>query len=189
MPILNLMCDATVTSPTSGHTCHCGRLPHTGKHSCPACGVVWADDEYPIIGEQPACGSEFFRSLSIADDRITELESLRTKVADLTALNDELQNTQAEMLAQTDRDVVSAGICPCGSVIEIRDSSISVTAEENAAAAAAVAELRRRGPLGDDLDARIVGRVIDAINHTRASQDDAAMRDWQDAHADCGDRS
>jgi hypothetical protein len=37
------------------------------------------------------------------------------------------------------------------------------------------------------LDARIVARVIDAMNHQRASDDSDAMRDFYDAHADCGD--
>jgi predicted nucleic acid-binding Zn-ribbon protein len=156
----------------NGHSCRCSRTAHTGPHNCTWCGASWPDnDDYPIVGEQPAC----------------ELEALRAKVAELTALNDQLQDTQAEMLAQTDHDIVSAATCSCGSVIEIRDSQISVTAEEKAATAALLnagrAAMYRFSPEGAEW---IVGRVIDAINATRTRDDHDAMRDWQDAHAECG---
>lgn len=75
--------------------------------------------------------------------------------------------------------------CVCGSTFEIRGGQIEATADEKTAAADAVADMLGRGPL-DDLDQRIVARVIDAINHERASADWDAQRDWEDAHSDCG---
>lgn len=77
--------------------------------------------------------------------------------------------------------------CPCGSVFEIRGSQLNVTEQEQAAAAEAVAEMLGRAPT--ELYARIVARVIAAINHERVSDDYDAIRDWDDAHSYCEDES
>jgi hypothetical protein len=81
--------------------------------------------------------------------------------------------------------VVSCGVCLCGSVFEARSSQIDATDDEKLAAAEEVADLFGRALL--DVDLWVVARVIDKINHERASGDHDALMEWSDNHAYCGD--
>lgn len=118
--------------------------------------------------------------------RVFDPHPQRGVLAVLTAADaarDKLADTQ--WVASFAPPITSYAQCVCGSVLEKRGTDqINVTADEKDAAAQAVADMLGRSVL-DDLDPRIVARVIDAINHERACADAAADRDWDDAHHDC----
>lgn len=81
--------------------------------------------------------------------------------------------------------VIAGGSCPCGSVFEARSTQIDATDDEKLAAADAIADMLGSGPR--DTHQRIVARVIDTINHERASAGHDALMEWSDNHAYCGD--
>ena len=94
--------------------------------------------------------------------------------------------TEAQWVASFAPPITSFRSCVCGATMEKRGTDqITVADDEKAAAVEAVAEMLGCGPL--ETHRRIVARVIDAINHERAVADGDADRDWDDAHANCGD--
>lgn len=96
--------------------------------------------------------------------------------------------SEAQFVASFAPPITSYRSCVCGRVMEKRgNDQIDVTADEKTAATEAVRELLGRGEHFEIMDTRIVARVIDAINHERAVADGDADRDWDDAHAYCGD--
>jgi hypothetical protein len=93
-----------------------------------------------------------------------------------------LQN--AQFTASFAPAITTYAQCSCGSVFEIHGGQINATGEEKAAASEAAADYFGAAHV-DTVYAGLVARVIDVINHERASADYDALRDWEDAHAEC----
>lgn len=155
--------------------------------------------------EPAARPSAFFAALTAADDHLAAVEQLRAEnhaarndgkhLVDYHNRNAQLLRENAALTAERDRlastasfapPITSGASCCCGARLEIRSDQIELTADEKTAAMSAVADMFGRGPL-DDLDAAIVARVVDVINHERACGDYDMMRDFNDAHAYCRD--
>jgi hypothetical protein len=120
------------------------------------------------LADKPTRGAEkFFDALDAADARVHQTE-------------------RAEWTATFAPPIRSYAACSCGRTFECRDDQIRLTDDERTEAVAEMADMLGRSPL-DDLDRVTVDRVIAAINTVRVHEDHAAMRDFQDAHAYCGD--
>ena len=118
--------------------------------------------------DAPVRGAEkFFAALDDADTRIHRVE-------------------RAEWAAVFAPPIRSFSSCVCGATFECRDNQIELTESEITAAVERLADQLGRAPF-DDVDRAIVIAVVDRINHERVSDDYEAMRDFDDAHACCGD--
>lgn len=109
----------------------------------------------------------FFAALDQADQRIAEREDLQWR-------------------ASFAPPVRSFSTCSCGATYECRGSEIQLTDAERDAATRDIAAMYGDSQPGRHVFA-LVKLVVDAVNRVRADDDNQAMRDFDDAHAYCGD--